>query len=337
MWNRFLNLADSDMLMFSNGKFHFTQNMSFADKLDEISSELVLLSNRCKTTAADIRTNVRRVQNRQTSQNDNVDLPPTDNDDRDEDDQSIQMKTSIADTKFKYVKSNKNGPSKFICPLCKKSFRNDYDLRNHEGQHTKEFYHCLKCSKVFRTVRSFENHRGTHGEQMFTCPIEDCRQQFSLRSSMQNHMQKHSKHRFRCTVLKSCKRKYRHQQSILEHEKWAHRITKDCPCPICGKKFQTPTNMRSHKRKQHGLVKHLVEGYSLVIPYRHKASQGQTNSPSTSNASQPKQTVPCTRKYSQPCKKSPSHSKKKLRSHCKKKSSTESTQKSPLSSTVSKN
>ena len=104
-----------------------------------------------------------------------------------------------------------------LCTLCSKSFRSDSDLRNHEGQHITEFYHCLQCTKVFRSVPSCENHTGTHGKEMFTCPNENCGQQFSLQISLQNHWQKHSDQTMKCTPNSSCKAQFKHQQGFLQH------------------------------------------------------------------------------------------------------------------------
>ena len=270
--DQMIECADSDLLIFNKANFEYEQHLSFAEQLDDIAVELLQLSSKLQTRAEQICDKVELVK--KTNEEDNLEgeVSVTSHvvDDlnthsaNQHDSTETKVASGKADTKFTYAKSNENVGGKFICILCSKSFRSQPDLRNHEGQHTKEFYHCLQCDKVFRSVRSFENHRGTHGKEMLKCPHENCGKEFSLRSSLQNHWQKHSQQMLMCTVG-SCKAKFKHRQGYLEHIKWAHRPTKDCSCPICGKKFQIPTHMRSHRRKQHGLIKDLVEGYSVQV------------------------------------------------------------------------
>ena len=169
--------------------------------------------------------------------------------------------SSNVDTKFANVKSNSNNPEKysFNCKECSKTFRNKSDLRNHEGQHIGEFYKCLTCSQVFRSSHSFDIHEKSHHSNI-VCPVAECGQMFTLKSSLTNHMQKHSGEKLTCHV-EGCNATFTYRQGFIEHITWRHKDNPEWECPICHKKFWTPTLMRGLRLRTHGPAKKLVHGY----------------------------------------------------------------------------
>ena len=68
-------------------------------------------------------------------------------------------------------------------------------------------------------------------------------------------MQMHRKDRIKCDT---CDKTFQYRQNRIEHIHYAHRDEKTVLCPVCGKFYQTPTNMRSHHARRHGLVDDIV-------------------------------------------------------------------------------
>ena len=168
---------------------------------------------------------------------------------------------------FAYPKDNKNPAEghNFLCDHCDKVFRDQHELRNHYTNHKIEFYTCLVCDKLFRSVRSFEIYRQSH-PTLYTCT--ECSKIFKLKTSLTNHAQVHSNKWLACSH-NGCEHTFQHRQNHLEHVKWGHQDKKECPCNICGKMFQTPTNMRIHRVKKHGYVEELLLGH----PYAEQAQK----------------------------------------------------------------
>ena len=163
------------------------------------------------------------------------------------------------DGHFVYPKDNENAPElhHFNCETCKKVFRDQNELRNHDCNHKIEFYTCMICFQIFRSMRSFDNHHVSHSKD-YKC--RNCGKTFTLKSSLINHAQVHTSDRMHCSHP-SCTKTFKHRQSHSEHIVWAHRDKKECPCTICHKMFQTPTNMRSHRLRRHGYIEEITPGY----------------------------------------------------------------------------
>ena len=164
------------------------------------------------------------------------------------------------DGHFVYPKENENAGEihHFSCDICEKIFRDRNELRNHDCSHKMEFFQCLMCFSIFRSIRSFENHYLSHTKE-HNCDV--CGKFFRLQSSLINHKQVHSLERMHCPT---CNKAFKHRQNHLEHIVWSHKDTKECPCTVCKKLFQTPTNMRTHRLRVHGPIADIVPGFPGV-------------------------------------------------------------------------
>ena len=167
-----------------------------------------------------------------------------------------EVEAGDIDTKFTYAKTNSNQKPQYSCSDCDKMFCDSQELRNHTSNHHKEIYKCLKCNNISRTIRSFFNHYDTHQKPPNQCPVETCSMTFDRKSSLTNHLQKHSDFRMTC---EKCGKKFQYRQSYLEHIEYRHRPTKTVPCPVCKRYYWTPTSMRSHRAKVHGLVSDIYD------------------------------------------------------------------------------
>ena len=163
---------------------------------------------------------------------------------------------------FAFPKTNKNlaETHSFICEHCQGVFRDRHELHNHYTNHRLEFFQCLVCDKIYQSVRAFQVHKESH-DKLHVCLV--CCKGFKLKTTLTNHAQVHSNERLHCSVP-GCNKVYKHWQNQLEHVHWGDRDKKECPCTICGKLFQTPTNMRTHRLRQHGLAHELIPGYPVT-------------------------------------------------------------------------
>ena len=172
------------------------------------------------------------------------------------DDEEMPMLTNNdPDTRFMNVKENLNNHEKtqFMCDTCGKFFRDSNELNNHISTHQYDLFRCMKCFKVCHSQFSFERHTETHKGTEICCKI--CDKRFDLKTSLINHMQMHSEDKIHC---ETCSKIFQYRQNAIEHIRYAHCDTKTVPCLVCGKFYQTPTNMRSHRARRHGLVDDIV-------------------------------------------------------------------------------
>ena len=165
------------------------------------------------------------------------------------------------DTKFKYRKKNSNDEllHNYNCDECDQVFCDTQELWNHLSNHHKELYHCMSCNTVCRSVHSYYNHKHTDHVFIYSCPFPDCDQTFMLKTSLINHEQTHSTVCHTCK-LTGCGKQFKFHSSYLELIMYRHRDSKLVECPVCKKMYWTPSSMRSHRAKIHGVVTEMYRG-----------------------------------------------------------------------------
>ena len=294
--NGIFELADNDLIIANRdtGINDYDMQFKFAEKLDNIGADLKKLIKDCSDQASLIREKIYKFQDQKHSLQDTYFVeeitkvsqkvqearqpdpsewirdetvllkrehyPITISDESSDEDHDLPQSGDM-DTKFKYAKTNSNEEllHNYPCEECEQVFRDRQELRNHESNHHKELYRCLKCDTVCRSVRSFTNHTKTDHALIFHCPYPDCDEKFLLKTSLINHEQKHSNFRYTCN-LASCAKKFKYRSTYLEHINYRHRESKSVPCPVCKKMYWTPSDMRSHRAKIHGLVTEMYRG-----------------------------------------------------------------------------
>ena len=294
--NQIYDLADGNLLVSNaeTGLTDFSINEKFARKLEDTSKRVAGLANRLCEKATQIIEKCDEARDRKVNMQDiilvgeiteyKLKCPETkkaprkkfipsqdfrikvewisDDSDDDTDATKPQEFSGELDGHFAYPKQNENPAEihSFICDHCEGVFRDRNELRNHYTNHRIEFFQCLVCDEIYRSVRSFETHKKSHDE-LHVCLV--CRKGFKLKSSLTNHDQTHSGERMSCSK-DGCEKSFKNRQNQIEHIRWGHRKNKECPCTICGKLFQTPTNMRSHRLRQHGKAHELIPGYPVT-------------------------------------------------------------------------
>ena len=266
LMNQIWELADTNLVVVSGTESDYSQNLEFADRLENFATLLHGLAGHCQEKAVVIRQRIATIQhdihtNTQCETNSEADNPQKEiscvetTTDFGPSTSANERASSSTDAKFMNVKENNNSPAKFKvkCATCAQIFRNNFELRNHEGQHNNDKYKCLTCNTVFRSMRSFENHHNSHHSN-YMCTHPGCGLSFKLKSTLSNHMQKHSGNKFSCKVP-NCHPKFTYRQGYLEHIKWRHRDKPEAKCPVCQKLFWTPTIMRGHKLRSHTKVR----------------------------------------------------------------------------------
>ena len=271
--NKIYDLANNDLMIVDRdtGANVYDMNYEFATKLDDIAKDLIGLSEQCSQKAEDVRVRVDAAKDKKMDMQEMLVITESQGKkdqeeydiiqrehyaiwvDTDSEDDDVQLPGDM-DTKFKYTKRNNNDGTSYICNDCEEVYRNKRELRNHLSNHHKELYRCLRCSVVCRSERSFYNHNQTHSGTLYDCPDRSCGQTFTLKTSLTNHLQKHSGVTHKC---KKCLKTFIYRQSFLEHIKYRHLKNKTIECPICHKFYWTPTAMRSHRARKHGLVTEL--------------------------------------------------------------------------------
>ena len=266
--NQIFDIANTDLVVFDHdcGLNDYSKNKKFADVLDKISKELVVLSKTCTDSANKLCEKTEQAEDQKCSMQDIIFVQEVlkDSDkanvvhtrdpvryksshiyniktekwfhyfsDEQSDDEPVHW-PGDPDTKFTYKKQNENDPAKFHypCETCTEVFRDSHELCNHLLDHHKEMFRCMQCMHLSRSQQSYQKHAKTHYANLFTC--KHCSSTFQLKSSLTNHLQKDSKDILKC---QKCSQTFTYRQSYLEHDKYRHHPAKSVPCPICKKCF----------------------------------------------------------------------------------------------------
>ena len=245
--NKIYEIADCNMILTneSTGECKFELNSHFADKLDSVSTIVVGLGKQIAEKATSVREKIESVidQKRDMQEIQFIGvLEPTVKKIKtevlsDSDGENNSPDKENRDGHFRYAKSNENDGEihSFHCKYCPGVFRDTNEFRNHQAQHSQEFFKCLMCDKIFRTVMSFENHQKSHSTS-YTCSI--CGQFFQLKTSLKNHSQVHLNLKLKCSH-QNCSRTFRQHSNQLHHIQWGHKTTRDVQCTLYYTVLQT--------------------------------------------------------------------------------------------------
>ena len=87
---------------------------------------------------------------------------------------------------------------------------------------------------------SYDRHLKFHerGKNYIYCDV--CDDKFEEPYQLTSHKKKHNEATLPCLYSKKCDKKFKHKGDQKRHSEFGHRETKDFPCKVCRKCFQSP-------------------------------------------------------------------------------------------------
>ncbi|KAL3989117.1 hypothetical protein ACER0C_013435 [Sarotherodon galilaeus] len=141
------------------------------------------------------------------------------------------------------------GKKSLTCDFCGKSFKNKYNMNQHNRIHTGEKpYSCETCGKSFYVSSSLKSHKTTHtGEKPYSC--KTCGKSFTQRGSLTIHMRTHTGEKpYHC---KTCRKIFTCSSHLSVHIR-THTGEKPYCCKTCGKMFTYRSQLFGHIRTHTG-------------------------------------------------------------------------------------
>ncbi|XP_067122570.1 zinc finger protein 271-like [Centruroides vittatus] len=114
-----------------------------------------------------------------------------------------------------FLIAEKRNQKQFLCKHCKKNFKTNQQLQNHERIHTGEKpYSCDECEKKFAVKSNLIAHRRIHtGEKPYSC--DECEKKFAVKSNLIAHRRIHTGEKpYSCD---ECKKKFTRKESLMAH------------------------------------------------------------------------------------------------------------------------
>ncbi|GJQ85212.1 hypothetical protein Trydic_g13054 [Trypoxylus dichotomus] len=148
------------------------------------------------------------------------------------------------------------GKVKFRCKICKKPFKNDYQLEKHQAVHQNDEYICDICGESFETFWKKRNHRAIHRGQFHACHL--CDRTFKRKKSLEEHLERHNQKKERDYVCELCGKILQGLSSLRGHFA-CHMSEKRFLCVTCGKGFPTQMRLSIHKRRHSTLKQFLCK------------------------------------------------------------------------------
>ena len=141
----------------------------------------------------------------------------------------------------------------FFCAQCGKTFKDPYQLRNHESAvHTESKWHCDKCGKNLKTKESLEKHQASvHDKIRYQC--DKCEKCFAYQQNLRDHVAKvHEGKQTPKIICTICGKKYEDKQYLKRHIAVVHdKLEAGLKCEECDKTFDSKAGLKNHIRFVH--------------------------------------------------------------------------------------
>ncbi|XP_055616468.1 zinc finger protein ZFP2-like isoform X9 [Toxorhynchites rutilus septentrionalis] len=137
------------------------------------------------------------------------------------------------------------GERPYSCPQCPKAFMRSSRLHDHIRSHSDERpYSCSHCPKSFKNHKVLRQHIRTHtGEKPFSCP--HCPKAFTSYSGLQEHIRIHTGERpYSC---QHCTKVFRRHSALKVHVR-THTGERPYSCPHCPKAYTAAASLQVHIR-----------------------------------------------------------------------------------------
>ncbi|XP_072528722.1 uncharacterized protein [Salminus brasiliensis] len=146
---------------------------------------------------------------------------------------------------FELQVTQEEGEKNHLCPMCKREFRYDCQLKNHMRTHTGERpFQCSDCGKSFRCLSFLSSHIKTHSlARPFKCML--CTKTFRKKADLIKHVRVHTGEKpYKCNI---CGKSFS-QGSYLKIHRECHTSESLHQCPHCEKCFPTAFKLSIHVR-----------------------------------------------------------------------------------------
>lgn len=133
----------------------------------------------------------------------------------------------------------------YVCPLCKKVFRDKDGLVKHERYHSgHRSYMCGICQQLFFHKSTLDAHERAHsGEKPFMCSI--CQKCFTRKNYLVKHEISHSGEKpYVCNI---CQKSFLLKHGLIRHQE-VHTGEESQTCDICQKSFSSKRALAQHRR-----------------------------------------------------------------------------------------
>ncbi|XP_067144789.1 zinc finger protein 431-like [Centruroides vittatus] len=157
----------------------------------------------------------------------------------------------------------------FKCDICNKNFKKKVHLKTHNKTHSDERkYSCQVCNKSVKTERSLTIHKTIHNKDLnYSCHI--CNKYFKTERYLRRHERTHE-HRSDKYLCDVCKKGFKSRFSVDRHRIAKHQNM--FVCSYCSKSFKTKNMLKAHRKthiqKCNICKKELASKHSLNVHQR---------------------------------------------------------------------
>lgn len=136
----------------------------------------------------------------------------------------------------------------FICKVCNKAFKRNYELTAHMRSHNKPTFQCEMCSKMFLHRSHLSYHRKKHLKE-YVAFCKECNKGFVAQCDYKNHVKvQHKNILHMCDI---CGARLKTSSALKEHKLThlsSYRKERAHICEICGKTYLTMRNLCGHMK-----------------------------------------------------------------------------------------